>query len=84
MLSKFRPQYYNPRRRLKWWLNYREYAGELNWQVNHSDRTFRKQRWPRVYRIGQHLHYLACHAPMPVRSKWRVAWRRFTHKYRNF
>jgi hypothetical protein len=84
MNKKFRPQYYDSRRRLKWWRDYREYAGELNWQVNHSDRTFRKQGWPRVYRIGQHLHYLACHAPLSVRPKWRDAWRRFNFKYKNF
>lgn len=81
---KFRPQYYNPRRRLKWWREHREYAGELNWQVNHSDRTFQKQRWPRVYKIGQHLHYLACHAPMSVRPKWRSAWRKFYKTHRKF
>lgn len=83
-MNKFRPQHYDPRRRLKWWLNYREYVGELNWQVGHSDRTFRRERWPRVYKIGQHLHYLACHAPLPVRSRWHMAWLRFNRKYRNF
>ena len=81
---KFRPQYYNPQRRLKWWLDYQEYAGELNWQENYSDRNFRRQGWPRVYKIGHHLHYLACHAPLAVRPKWRAAWQRFIKQYRNF
>jgi len=81
---KFRPQYYSARRRLHWWREYQEYAGTLNWQENYSDRDFRKQGWPRVYKIGQHLHYLACHSPISVRPKWRSAWQRFIKKYRNF
>lgn len=81
---KFRPQHYNPRGKLKWWRLYGEYVGQLNWQENVSDQTFRKLGWPRVYRIGQHLHYLACHAPKPVNSKWSRVWHRFNHKYRNF
>lgn len=81
---KFRPQHYSSRRRLIWWREYQEYAGELNWQENYNDRDFRLQKWPRVYKIGQHLHYLACHAPLAVRPKWRSAWRRFLKQHRNF
>lgn len=81
---KFRPQYYNARRKLIWWRKYQEYAGELNWQENYSDRDYRLQGWPRVYKIGYHLHYLACHAPPAVRPKWRSAWQRFIKLHRNF
>ena len=81
---KFRPQYFSPQRRLKWWREYQEYAGELNWQSNYSNKNFRQMGWPRVYKIGHHLHYLACHAPLPVRPRWQAAWQRFLKNHRNF
>lgn len=81
---KFRPQEYNRRRKLVWWREYREYPGELNWQENYSDKNFRHQGWPRVYKIGFHLHYLACHAPRSITKKWYSAWRRFYKKYKQF
>ena len=40
--------------------------------------------FPGVYNIGSHLHYLACHAPLPVRSRWKSAYRRFCDHYRDF
>lgn len=82
--TKYRPQFFNTRRRLKYWREYREYTGELNWQTTMDQKTFTKMGWPRVYKIGQHLHYLACHAPLAVRPKWQSAWQRFVKKYRNF
>lgn len=81
---KFRPQDFDRRRRLKWWREYRDYIGDLNWQVGYSNKNFRQMSWPRVYKIGQHLHYLACHAPLSVRPKWRSAWLRFSRKYKKF
>lgn len=80
----FRPQQYNRRRRLKWWRENKEYVGELNWQQPHSLKTFKKQGWPRVYKIGQHLHYLACHAPKPINKKWYPAWKQFIKRYKKF
>lgn len=81
---KFRPQQYSKKRQLVWWRDYGEYVGELNWQVNLGDKVFKKMGWPRVYKIGQHLHYLGAHAPKNVNKKWHYALKRFYKRYRQF
>jgi hypothetical protein len=50
-----------------------------NWQPRH-----RLTMFPVVYNIGTQLHYLAQHAPRPIRQRWRSAWQRFTQHYRKF
>jgi hypothetical protein len=52
--------------------------------VYHWQPRYRLTRFPGVYNIGGHLHYLAQHAPKPVRIKWLPAWRRFVAHYRKF
>jgi hypothetical protein len=81
---KFRPQDRNRRRWLKWHRESGEYYGLYNWQQNYSDQLWRKMKWPRYYKIGQHLHYLAQHAPKNVRAKWQSAWRRFVKHYQKY
>jgi len=83
-MNTFRPQQYNKQRRLVWWREFREYVGDLNWKTNYTVKIFKQQKWPRVYKIGQHLHYLACHAPQSVNKKYYQAWCRFYKKYRKF
>lgn len=34
-----------------------------------------------ILRVGGQLHYLACHAPLKVQKKWRVAWDKFYKRY---
>lgn len=53
---------------------------------NFLDRSeiYELQHFPRVYRIGSQLHYLALHAPEAVSLKWRTANRRFVDHYRKF
>jgi hypothetical protein len=74
---KFRPQDYNRGRWLKWARENRDSHGQYNWQQNYSDKFWLKYKRPRVYKVGDHLHYLALHAPRSVRLKWRPAWKRF-------
>lgn len=78
---KFRPQDYNRYRWLTWQRKTGDSRGQYNWQQSYSDRLWRKIKWPRYRRIGQHLHYLANHAPKNVRTKWQPAWRRFIKHY---
>lgn len=81
---KFRPQDRNRGRWLKWQRESGDHWGAMNWQENYRDKLWRKLKWPRVYKIGQHLHYLASHAPRNVRVKWQPAWRRFMNHYRKY
>jgi hypothetical protein len=81
---KFRPQDYHRGRWLKWHRSSGEYHGDYNWQENYKDKLWRKMKWPRVLKIGHHLHYLASHAPRNIRVKWQPAWRRFYKKYTKF
>jgi hypothetical protein len=83
-VKKFRPKDYNRRRWLSWQRQTGDSYGQYNWQTNYSDRLWRKMKWPRYYQIGQHLQYLALHAPQNVRAKWRPAWRRFINHYRKY
>jgi hypothetical protein len=83
-MIKFRPLDYNRPRWLSWRRKTGDSRGQYNWSQNYSDRLWRKIKWPRYYKIGQHLQYLALHAPPSVRSKWRLNWRRFSNKYRKF
>jgi hypothetical protein len=76
MLKRFRPQDIDPRWRLRqnriknfanlsWQIQNRPYP--VGWQINH--RTIGAQ----FYR----LHYLALHAPAPIRKRWSAAYKRF-------
>jgi|688.fasta_scaffold238497_2 hypothetical protein len=74
---KFRPKDYNSKKWLKWQRISGDHWGELNWQENYKDNFWK----PRVYKIGSHLHYLACHAPINIRKKWYKNWQRFIKNY---
>ena len=75
---KFRPEDYNKTKWLKWQRITGDYRGEFNWQENLKEKFWT----PRVYKIGNHLHYLACHAPKNVRKKWKSNWQRFIQHYK--
>lgn len=80
-MNKFRPQDINARyiikeRRLtgraenyNWQTRAKWYPA--GWKVNHIS----------IGRRFGHLHYLACHAPAPVRHRWRSAYQLFEKRY---
>lgn len=72
MLYKFRPQQLNGKYRLQ-----HNPVGDLHYYPH---------RWydSHVLRVGGYLHYLADHAPLPVQSKWKRAFRRFIKLHRKF
>lgn len=37
-----------------------------------------------IMRVGGHLHYLADHAPKPIRKKWKTAFKKFIQRHRKF
>ena len=43
----------------------------VGWKSNHIS----------ISRTFSNLHYLACHAPLPIRKKWRNAYKNFYDKY---
>lgn len=71
MIKKFRPQEFNTKFKLK-----NNPVGKWHW-IDH-------RHFPtHFHRMAAQLHYLADHAPKPIRLKWRNAWKKFEQKYRN-
>lgn len=70
-MKKFRPQWFIGR----WKLKYRNPVGQWHW-VEH------KHHATHIKRIHAQLHYLACHAPLPIQKKWKHVWNMFEKKYR--
>lgn len=80
-MNKFRPQDINKQYRLKQRLRTGRFEN-YNWQT--------RVRWYRakdgvnrqfIIRVFQYLHYHACHAPAPVRKKWRMAYKNFEDRH---
>ena len=83
-MNKFRPQDINTRYIMK----QRRITGRsenYNWQT--------RIKWhPAGWKVNQisigrrfgHLHYLACHAPLPIQKKWRKAYKQFCNQYLPF
>ena len=83
-MNKFRPQGINTRYTMK----QRRITGRsenYNWQT--------RIKWhPAGWKVNQisigrrfgHLHYLACHAPLPIQKKWRKAYKQFCNQYLPF
>jgi len=80
-MNKFRPQeigkVYLLKQRLK-----HGHTDSYNWQS--------RVRWYRakdginrqfIIRTFQYLHYRACHAPAPVRLRWKSAYQRFEKRH---
>lgn len=82
MTLLFRPQFGN----VKWKLRQRRLGSP--WGGNNNFRS-REAWWPAAWsehqrqfarRFGQ-LHYLACHAPVPVQKQWRSAYKMFVQRH---
>ena len=80
-MNKFRPQNISTRYLMK---QRRELgrADTYNWQT--------RIKWhPAGWKVNQisigrrfsHLHYLACHAPVPITKKWLNAYKNFYNKH---
>jgi hypothetical protein len=81
MSVKFRPFLLSPKYRLKYWLQFKKH---INYNFIDRKKNYTLSSFPRAYKIGGHLHYLASHAPLSVRKKWKPAFRRFCQKYKKF
>lgn len=81
-MNRFRPQDINPRYRLKRRLKYGRYDS-YNWQSRYGYKRVNPEPINRetIGRIFSQLHYLACHAPKPVRMKWQRAYNNFMKRY---
>lgn len=78
---KFRPQQWSKhsskyRRYLRNVKQYRDNIN-LNWNVRQWHPNF-------IFRCGGHLHYLADHAPDPIKKKWKPAFMKFIQRHRKF
>ena len=82
-MQKFRPQHWSGKQKLLCQRDLQHYIGRYNW-VSRIEKNSYLMSSPYVYKIGSHLHYLALHAPLAVRPKWRSAWRRFIKQYPKF
>lgn len=53
------------------------YTGKYKWHIRH---------WypDHIVRAGGHLHYLADHAPSPIRKKWKPVFKKFIQQHRKF
>jgi hypothetical protein len=69
MNKKFRPQNISGQYKLK-----NNPIGQWHW----VDRQLLSNHFQRM---TQQLHYLACHAPLPVQKKWHNTWCSFEQKY---
>jgi hypothetical protein len=81
-MNRFRPQDISPRYRLKYRIKYDCYV-TYNWQTRHGYKRVKPLPLNRetLGRIFGRLHYLACHAPKPVRLKWLRAYNNFMKRY---
>jgi hypothetical protein len=81
MSIKFRPVSTSKRLIVK---HRRLYNVYINYNFLDREKIYKLKFFPYVYNIGSQLHYLADHAPEPVRQKWKTAYQRFTNHYRKF
>ena len=81
MAIKFRPFYISPRYRLKFWL---QFGKHVNYNMIDRKKEYKLNSFPKVYKIGGQLHYLADHAPLAVQKKWKPVFRKFCQRYRKF
>lgn len=70
-MKKFRPQHFTGKYKLK-----NPGSGLWNW------RSFDRRPSTFLWRTAGRLHYLGCHAPLPIQKKWYKVWRAFEQKYR--
>lgn len=70
MTKVFRPQHFSGKYKLK-----NRNVGIWHWHTRRSFDSF-------LYRTAGVLHYLGCHAPLPIQKKWYPVWKRFEQKYR--
>jgi hypothetical protein len=68
----FRPQDFNGKYKLK------------NNPVGQWHRYERRHCNQHSWRVGGYLHYLADHAPLAVRKKWKTAFRKFLKLHPKF
>ena len=80
---KFRPQGWPRREVIRCYRENGHCIGIYNWYTRSSVDDYLIES-PKIYKIGSHLHYLACHAPKNIRAKWNSAWRRFYKNYPKF
>lgn len=69
MNKKFRPQHFSGIFVLK-----NNPVGSYHW-------TQRQHIPNHIQRVSAHLHYLGCHAPLPVQKQWYRIWQKFERKY---
>lgn len=82
-LKKFRPIPVNALRRIRNERRASGYKGNYNW------RNYDTDWWPSSYQINHktlhkqfiRLHYLAWHAPLPVRQRWIKAYWLFKRRH---
>ena len=81
MNNKFRPQDIPKSYVIKCRLKFGR-VDNHNWQTRirwyPAGWGFNKQVLGRIF---SQLHYLACHAPTPIRQRWRPAYKRFCERY---
>ena len=78
--GRFRPQQWAGKYRLRC-AREKMFLGEYNWYV-HSKASEDVELKHRVLgKIAGHLHYLASHAPEPVRKKWWNTYKRFMNRH---
>lgn len=83
-MNKFRPQHVGTKYIMKQRLQTGR-SENYNWQTRIS-------WYPAGWKVNQisigrrfgHLHYLACHAPLPIQKKWRRAYKQFCNQYLPF
>lgn len=80
-MNKFRPQDLPKSLIFKQRLKHGR-SENYNWQT--------RIRWyPAGWKVNQisisrrfsHLHYLACHAPLPIQQRWRSAYKKFEQRH---
>ena len=69
MTKAFRPQHFAGKYKLK-----NRNVGLWHWHTRRNFDSF-------LYRTVGRLHYLAYHAPLPIRKKWRKVAQQFEQKY---
>lgn len=76
---KFRPQQWSTRtsKHRRYIQSFNRDYNNVNWHVRHWYDNF-------LSRCGSQLHYLADHAPYPLRKKWKPVFQKFIQHHRKF